>query len=1394
MTLLTHQTDLIDRELLIMHYLTKWLTRRRLQFFRIGAVLSLCLQLGSERSLGATTTLSIPGAITIHILPPEAGLAGAGWILDEGPEFGSGVSVTNVVPGEHTIRFTDLSAWLEPEATTAFVVGGKETSLTVTYRPVPNFYFQAIPEQRPRVDKGMEFFVHTEDAEDPQSPGPGVTLQMTAVPQPVGPILYDPASGRITYKPSSEDRLPFTVQLATPAQLIGSFEVTPINGLASEDTVIDYDRPLPDAGSRDYMEVSEVPHAVEEFNGATRTNFTVSISGATLIFAQNDSANLYRQFNGRENLHDLNLYADTVIIRAALNLPQTDVSIHARQLRFEGDGRLDTTPRPRTLRPDGATIDDGLLAGHDGYPGYAGGSMEVWVERFYSDAPTGPRFILNGGQGGPAGEGRDGQPAVQVSDDLTKLKDYIIRAGNTVCGTTKEGKIVTYREEQVNGQFISSCGRKEPVRGEGAVPSGHPGSGGNGGALRSTLDLSAYTQTDGASAGNRGNDYHGGTLTGVEFIRRIENDVFKNGEDVLRITDSVFDTVPGPDAAAPSGLPGAAGSVQLVPHPEFWLHSFGVRSLVHFAKDAYLNGRIAETRQILSEYEQALLAYPTTALPEDELTDEEFAEKEGLDQLLTEVQNLLHRIDSNLDYFGNPAGWVPMLSFEANLTAFQNEINQSIPILYLAYWLNNAATNLQNSLAATQKARDTLEDERQRLELNFNEAQSAIPRLKSDAILIAYQIGTNRTEIDRKLKELEERARNTVIERHKVPFWKKACGALSVVADLIPYGQPVVGRIGEGLKLLTQLDFNDPVESAKRIAPQVSGVMTNVDISLCFNTNSAAAFNAAGPSRRQKLDQLVRCGKFLSSEYKEIAAVFKDAQVDNDEVKAELEKIKASDDDLKAIAVSIDALNAKKAAFAQELATALQSVGSFGSSLSANLIATQELEDRIGANLTALDHGALIHIKEMELRARDRLLRYQYYTAKAFQYRLLRPFNGNFQLNTLLDRFQAIVAGTNSHILTQQEFDNLKQLYLADLANTSDLALSTLNANAPEHAQPTTFSLTAEELRELNSTNREVTIDLAQHHLFPSFHEDIRIVNLRVTGTAVHPVGGSLGENATLFLDINHLGESRLTRGGKNYRFRHYQSRTVSPIAWNAVIDVVRHTTNNSTLSPASDSLLRVLLHQPSDANMLLFSRPAADAQFLIRREALTDNGTDLALDNLTLQVEYEFAQQSLAQRTLEVTVANDLRPVVVVSQRDIAGRQDGQGSFTRAFATSSPVTLQAPSTYGQYVFDQWLVDGAPQSSHFPVFALILANNTRVEARYRLVPGTLRLTPVSSSDRQIGFSFPSQPGVNYVIEETTRLDNPTWTAVESRVGDGATILFGRPFGTTSTLFRVRQSP
>jgi hypothetical protein len=1363
-------------------------------------------------------SIFLPGSVSVTIQPPEAVADGARWSVDGGATQASGASVTNLAAGTHAVQFSNLAAWQEPETAEILVIGGKQATVTATYLPLTRFYFRNVPGQSARAGKVLEILVRSDDPGDPQSPGPGVTLQMTATPPPAGALAFDSATGRLTYAPSAADRLPFAVTFRTAQGLQGTFEITPLNSRPAEDIVIDVaprpiDPNLPGDESRDFIQITEsrnppdligpeTNRTIKPFNDHTNDTINVTISGKTLVFASGHPNHLYETYNDSNrpfpNLREVHLYADKIIVRSPLLLPQTRVSIHARELRFEGNGRIETTPRSRARRPTGADFfSDNLTVGLNGDPGHDGGDVEVLVERFFSDGTTATRFVMRGGEGGRAGEGRNGVNESALAFGSANWNKMMSRAGNRVCET--DGPKVAIFRQRINdeGDVTSTCGTQVSAKGEKAVRAGIPGTGGRGGNLRTTLNLAAHAQFTGGNAGAKGLDRVGGVLLATRpYVWRFITTFFIDGKVETFIRDDPAPKVAGLNAAAPNGTNGLGGSLVIETNAGAWIHSFALRHIVQFAKDAYLNGRITEARQLLSEYQAVLRAHEQSVTSVDELSDAAFSEKINLDQLLAENDLLVHRIDSNLDYFGNPAGWVPMLSFEANFIAFQNEIDASIPILYLSYWLNNTATNLQGRMVAATNALATLAAENAKLIDDFNQAQLAIPGLKNEAEAITVQIDGLRKRLALKLAELEQRARDNVEERHKVPFWKKAIGVLSVVADLVPVGQPTVGRIGEGLELLAQVDPDHPLESAEKLAPQAFGVMTNKNISVCFGTNapSNTSTNSSGSTNgvkqaKKETNSKVECAKFLGNELKELAGVFKDAQVDDKELAAELEKLKASDPVFQQLIADIETLNAQKTDFVQRLTAALQIIGSLDSELAENAVAAHELEEKLKTGFAALDHGALLHIRQMESRALDRLLRYQYFLAKSYNYRQLEPYPGNLQLTNLFNRFKVLVDTGSGHLLSEQEFAALKALFTDELR---EIVFQTLdNFNAAEPTETQTLQLTPEQLDQLNRTGR-VVVNLSSLGLLTLTRENVRIADLKTRRMSVQPVGGAFGRRAVVGVNFEHSGVSHLTAAGRQYLFRHYTAQTVNPIVWHSIFNALDAAPpTNSELSPEQQSLLRVLLAGETDLpeKMLFFSEPAVMADVIITREISTDNGIELAITDLQFEVRLHFDNTSSSERRkLVVDVDDNLSPVITVSQPDLNGRQDGLGDFTRIFAPSTRVILQAPASFGEFQFDRWVVNNVPAATASTSVTNTLTSDVRAIPLFRRASQGFALTPVAAGPGQVGFKFPTESGASYTIESALRLVNPVWTPLETRTGNGGLMQFTRPVSTNAAVF------
>lgn len=1349
--------------------------------------------------------VQLTGSLTLHLSPAEAVADGATWSVDDGPSHPSDFHQNSLSPGIHTLRITDIPGWREPAPISILIIGGKENNAAVTLTPLDSFYFKNIPEQHARAGSRVEFLVRSSDASDPDSPPGNTPLTVAANPAPTGSMSFNPGTGLFQFNPGPTDRLPFTVSFRTPQGTNGSFTLSPMPLLNPEESVIEYDRPIPDAESRDYLSITETKNAAKLFNDAQQETLSVAISGPTIVLEQGHEAHLFEVYNQRANIENFDLFADRVIIRSTFELPQTHVTIHARELRFEGSGQLVTTPKARQFVPSGIVWTNDAVVGINGDAGHDAGDCDVFIERFHSDPTQTPRFVLMGGAGGAAGDGRNGLNEGDVGFLSADWSRLMSRCGIPVCGTSGGSSVIVYSEDRFANLPPDICGSKISVHGENAVRSGFPGVGGRGGVLRSTLNLTGFAQLNGGPAGAKAADHVAGQLSARKFIYTVTKTIIKNGQEITTSSSSNAPKVAGknePAPAAPAPF-GPSGSQEIILDPSAWVHSFSVRRVIEYCKDAYLNGRIPEARAFLDDYRQILRAFQKSLPTDTTPTDSEFAEKVNQDQALEEVEALIQRMDSNLDYFGNPAGWVPMLSFEANLVAFQNEVQQSLPILYLAYFLNHAATNLESSLGATTQARDRLETELEKMISDFNEAQNAIPKLDVESRAITLQIQALNGQLNAKLVELEQRAEQNVEDRHKVPFWKKALGVLGVAADLIPVGQPAVGKIGSGIALLGQIDTDHPLDSASKLAPKAIEAFSQKNITVCFGgtnttkvpTNSVSGTNTVKKAKQDKLQSLTECGKFLGGELKELADIFKSAQVDKTELAAELEKLKATDPIFNDLTQQVKDLNAQKEKFALELASALQIVAGLSSQLNENLIATHELESRLEAGFAALDHGALLHIKAMERRAKDRLLQYQYFLAKAFQYRRLKPYTGNLQLTRLLDRFQVLIEAGSNPVLTSEQFDQLKSLFIDELREiVSDMFD---NFNAPERSVPISFKLNADELAQLNSTGR-LLINLKDRGLLGATRENVRIADLRTRSLSAHPVGGSIGTHALLNVNFEHLGTSRLTSGGKTFLFRHYQTEAVNPIVWNTVFDGLTGQVSNSELSVAQQSLIAVLLGlvPTADSNLAFFSIPGADADILITKEVNVDNQIDLAIDDIRIEVQFDFFNTTGNQRELSVVVPQDLAPRIVVSQQDINQRQDGEGDFTREFAPFSQVTLTAPESYGRFQFDHWIVNGVQAATPSTSVVVTLNSNTSAEARFREnVPVTTQpvLAPVASAPPgQVGFTFNTQTGARYTIEKSSGISGQPWIALEQRTGDGSPAQFTRSIeASAASFFRVR---
>ena len=1176
----------------------------------------------------------------------------------------------------------------------------------------------AIPDQTVYIDHTCRFTVYSTRL------GDGATFSMTSLPASSGPMTLDAASGLFEYTPNAQDRKPFIVTFRASKGAASVSQTVPIEPLAqlpAEADIISYVRPLPDPTGQtaviesDILENLELNYTAypQNINGVDHFAKRVSISGKTVLFDKNIGA-LY-SFSGRDDIKEMTISAETVIIRDPLHLPQTAVTINARMLLFEdrsGGGpdelaSIITTPRTketpaRSAQDTGSVPDSGL-------PGLPAGNITANISEVVSLDENGaasmvPRFVLAGGQGQKGGIGKAGTNGTPVASVAWVVTDDIwidSECTHTPAEFTHaEQENVTYyyewrvRESIFCTDYARTAGDANawtPGNGQNAVADAKPGDGGSGGTLTSALDLSGYANVAGGPAGPVGEVRSGGAaglpcpawyVSGNSFYG-CGWETMINGS----FTATKHVSVPGANAdpLAPDRPFGDEGVVVLEGSPTDWMTPAGVRATLLDIKDTYLNGHIEDARALLAEY-LGLLDGVQPVTPED---------ASDFEQLRQEMAGLHHRASNNLDYFGNPAGWVPMLSFEANLAAFQNELDDAIEVLYATYWLNSKAEEALDKGSAMLYAKDKLKKELGESIEAYNAAQTALPKLVVEADNITAKIEALTNELKMIETMLLEQAR----ENLEPPWWQKPLRVIGAALKMIPAYQPVLGAMGGGFNILSQVDSETNVED-------LDSLLTAGEFAYTFKQADMVKKSDAVNRKLKELNKenegaystqvtdLHIYAKQIAEGLGPLVSSFKDSQTPMSEVQAELERLKASDPSFQKVALAIRELMVEKEVFGARIAETLQLVSSLANGITQDMLGVSALNENISENSMKINDRAFMYVKEMERRAKDRLLKYQYYVMKAFEYRMLRAYSGDMNLNRLFDAFKTLV-DPGDHLLTESEFGTLKSVYTEELSRITAEMFDELNARPPERSVPVAFALNGSELEQLNRDG-SVRINMRDKNIFGRTEENVRIVDLRTASLNIHSAtGGSYGGTALLRLKYEHSGMSLLASQGKMYTFNHYRTASTNPITWKTVYDGISNEIHETTISASSQSLLQFLLKDElgqSNPDLMLYSLPAAWADIIITKEDVTETGERMVVDNLRIEVRYDYAEKRRDQSELEVRVTEGLAPNIWVESPDgdINGRRDGRGGFVRVFNRGESVRLEAPATYGTWVFSRW--------------------------------------------------------------------------------------------------------
>jgi hypothetical protein len=1185
--------------------------------------------------------------------------------------------------------------------------------------------------------------------------------------------------------------------------------------------------PLPAEDDKDYITIEDTrSDTTKLFNTIDRTTRTVTISGKTVVIQKGHTQKLFESFNVNnspaQDIETMSIYAETLIIRENFKLPQTTVKIYAKEIRFEGDGCIDTTPInysvpaapgfKKYFDADDKEVPtpvaggyETIIPGSNGLNGGNGGDIYLSVGSFYSDAVK-TRFIMNGGDGQQAGFGHDGEDGKNGGDGTNRWMtmnpfNYNNSHGyscSSPCpcrrhprptpepfNSSNESGIVYWRFNTSNmGDFFPYIygSRIAATSGTDAIAGGKPGSAGNAGSIHANVVISDqyfivdYLAKSHGKAGKKPTDDNGeintykGGAAGIPH-KAYAVDVIDSGgsgsggSDCHGITEthSIYwaSTLLGEAIAGKDGpnLPAdylvGTDSQQIVDTTlsYAWLTPRNVKAVIDHAKDLYLYGYVNRASAIFSQYITSIDNYTAdpswSSLSPDAQTD--------LLQYKAQMEIYSHQLASNLDFYGNPPGWVPMLSFEVTKIAFENEVERAIRTLYFTYWMNNCIVDIYDRAGALMRAHDMLIQEVATDQKEYADAAGKLPAIQIELVKQNETV----TKVQNDLMAYEQhliREATDAVTPH-VPAWKKALRSVGMVASMCPMIQPYGGAVGMGLNAITNIE-DKPLESLFTLGSVAANYNKNFGATKNFYTQLQTAGDGIKNYRyspdsltanyypdqqcsfdftdcpqydingvesaldKQRRSYYAQSNAAITGQvteikknmkqYKEMYASLSAPKTNIDQlleqsfasidqlesqlpanVKAKLKEYQGKDGDFQTKKRLVKEALKNLADIQSKMNAIATTVTEKPIAIQSKLLALSSYtQDLAGINKIVSERSAT-YIADMDKRARERLQKYHYYLAKAYQYRLLKPYPGELNLDRLFNQMKAIATANNgSADLSASDFQALKTIYTEQLATITGEIYDQYIQNRSELSTPVSFSLPQALVDKLNA-GEAVTINLHDIGLFMPEEENLRICDFKVKELKYHTTG-TIGSFGYITVQMGHSGMSRINKGGENYLFRHYNSNTTNPITWGARCDLYDGSIYPIKPSAASESLLRSLLRSDiaqSDDNIMLYSRPAAWADIVITKSDKVQSGAKGVIDSIRFELQYDYTPKPTEFVALEVAAPNDyISPEITVGTPDANGRTDGMGFFTRNFskATTDSITLTAPAKVGYWVFSRW--------------------------------------------------------------------------------------------------------
>jgi hypothetical protein len=251
-----------------------------------------------------------------------------------------------------------------------------------------------------------------------------------------------------------------------------------------------------------------------------------------------------------------------------------------------------------------------------------------------------------------------------------------------------------------------------------------------------------------------------------------------------------------------------------------WAHPAAMAAVLSYARTAFRNGFREEAARALAPY-QAVSVTQSGAVARCSAE---------VRMAFASMTALYNNLVLDLDYYGNPPGWLPRLNALSNLSVLKTVREAAYETYYFAEKMLREAGELEDVRDTAELAKAALGREmdtsRQQVKRAYDELPRALTKLndvQKEVIGIGEEIAALRNEATIRSKDEAMRQR----------FFSAALQLVDGIAKSVPIGQPFLGAAGSVFGAASKIDWTaeKPLETARAafddLGQQVTTFVTN---------------------------------------------------------------------------------------------------------------------------------------------------------------------------------------------------------------------------------------------------------------------------------------------------------------------------------------------------------------------------------------------------------------------------------------------------------------------------------------------------------------------------------------------------------------------------------------